>query len=123
MGFGLLWHLHVFGVLRQALWSRRLCFFRQVCYHGLLVSMEVKQGDQAAFAAAAHEGDEVVPGGWNGLGGWRGSNESNGFGRANSQNGPKHALGPFLSPGPVEPVQPAGPGRVLKQWFIDLNLR
>ncbi|GKV27742.1 hypothetical protein SLEP1_g36877 [Rubroshorea leprosula] len=53
---------------------------------------------KAAFAAAAHEGDEVVPGGWNGLGGWRGSNESNGFGRANSQNGPKHALGPFLSP-------------------------
>ncbi|GKV20612.1 hypothetical protein SLEP1_g30711 [Rubroshorea leprosula] len=77
MGFGLLWHLHVFGVLRQAPWSWRLYFFRQVCYHGLLVSMEVKQGDQAVFAAVAHEGDEVVPGGWNGSGGWRGSNESN----------------------------------------------
>ncbi|GKV03769.1 hypothetical protein SLEP1_g16018 [Rubroshorea leprosula] len=111
MGFSLLWHLHVFGVLRQAPWSRRLYFFRQVCYHGLLVSMEVKQEDQVALAVVAHEGDEVVPGGWNGFGGWRGSN---GFGRANSQNGPKHALGSFFSPGPVEPVQPIGPGRVLK---------
>ncbi|GKV42551.1 hypothetical protein SLEP1_g49940 [Rubroshorea leprosula] len=75
-------------------------------------------GDQAALAAAAHKGDEVVPGGWNGLGGWRGSNESNGFGRANSQNGPKHALGPFLCPGPVEP---AGPGRVLKHCLQSIK--
>ncbi|GKV31063.1 hypothetical protein SLEP1_g39804 [Rubroshorea leprosula] len=111
MGYGLLWHLHVFGVLRQAPWSRHLYFSCQVCYHGLLVSMEVKQGDQATFAAAAHEGDEVVPDGWNGLGGWRGSNESNGFGRANSQNEPKHALCPFLSLGPIEPIQPTEPDR------------
>ncbi|GKV31837.1 hypothetical protein SLEP1_g40500 [Rubroshorea leprosula] len=72
-------------------------------------------GRPGCFAAAAHEGDKVVLGGWNELGGWHGSNESNGFGRANSQNGPKHALGPFLSPGPIEPIQSIGPSRILNQ--------
>ncbi|GKV52520.1 hypothetical protein SLEP1_g59098 [Rubroshorea leprosula] len=114
MGFGLLWHLHVFGVLRCTVVSASI-FLSSDLLHWTLGFDGGEAGRSGCFAAAAHEGDEVVLGGWNGLGGWRGSNESNGFGRTNSQNGSKHALGPFLNPGPVEPVQPTGSGWALKQ--------
>ncbi|GKV15063.1 hypothetical protein SLEP1_g25864 [Rubroshorea leprosula] len=65
-------------------------------------------GRPRCFCYDCHKGDEVVS---------SGLNESNGFGRANSQNGPKHALGLFLSSGLVEPIHPTGPGWVLKQWL------
>ncbi|GKV12337.1 hypothetical protein SLEP1_g23494 [Rubroshorea leprosula] len=40
----------------------------------------------------------------------------NGFQRAIHLNGLKPSTGPFSGPGPVQSVQPAGPGRVQKHW-------
>ncbi|GKV48821.1 hypothetical protein SLEP1_g55612 [Rubroshorea leprosula] len=62
--------------------------------------------------------EEGWPGGWDGLELWSGSGESGGLTRANLQNGPMHEISPFLSPGPVQPVQSIGSGRVLKPCFL-----
>ncbi|GKU99716.1 hypothetical protein SLEP1_g12520 [Rubroshorea leprosula] len=45
----------------------------------------------------------------------------NGFQRAICLNGLKYSTGPFSAPGPVELVQPVGPGRVQKHWLLTIE--